>query len=182
MQKNSRTSVRELAIFAMLGTLMFCGDITMNWAMNVHFVGAFLMAYTVVYRGRALIPFYVYACLIGLYEGFGIWWIPYLYLWLPLWGATMLLPRKMPQKIAIPVYMVVCALHGLCFGIFYAPFWAAVSGLDARTMLAWVAAGLPADLLHAAGNFAGGALVLPMAELLLRLERKTNVRATRSPR
>ena len=77
--------------------------------------------------------------------------------------------------------MVVCALHGLCFGILYAPFWAAVSGLDARTMLAWIAAGLPADLLHAAGNFAGGALVLPVAELLLRLERKTNVRAKRSP-
>lgn len=171
-KKSSRISVRELAIFAMLGTLMFCGDVAMNWAMNVHFVGALFMTYTVVYRSRALIPFYVYALLIGLYEGFGVWWVPYLYIWLPLWGVTMLLPRRMPRKIAVPVYMTVCALHGLCFGVLYAPFWALVSGLDFKGTLTWIAFGFPADLLHAAGNFVGGLLVVPLADLLRRLEQK----------
>ena len=140
------------------------------------------MAYTVVYRSRALIPFYVYTVLIGLYEGFGIWWVPYLYIWLPLWGVTMLLPRRMPKKIAIPVYMVVCALHGLSFGALYAPVWAFVQGLDLKGIFAWIVVGFPADVLHAAGNFAGGALVFSMAELLRRLEGKTNFRAERSPR
>lgn len=172
IQKSSRVTTRELAIFAMLGTLMFCGDITMNWAMNVHFVGALFMTYTVVYRGRGLIPFYIYAILIGLYEGFGLWWVPYLYIWLPLWGVTMLLPRHMPRKLAIPVYMVICALHGLSYGVLYAPFWALVAGLDIKGTLTWIALGFPADLLHAAGNFVGGALVLPLSELLRRLEKK----------
>lgn len=172
MKKSSRTSVRELTIFAMLGTLMFCGDVAMNWAMNVHFVGSLLVAYTVVYRSRALIPFYIYAILIGFYEGFGIWWIPYLYIWLPLWGVVMLLPRRMPKAIAVPVYMVVAALHGLCFGTLYAPFWALIQGLDMNGILLWITYGFPADLLHAASNFAGGALVIPLVELLQRLERK----------
>ena len=181
-KKGSRISVRELAVFAMLGALMFCGDITMNWAMNVHFVSAFLMVYTIVYRSRALIPFYLYTVLIGLYEGFGLWWLSYLYIWLPLWGVTMLLPRRMPRKVAIPVYAVVCALHGLSFGTLYAPLWALIQGLNMKGILTWIAFGFSADVLHAVGNFAGGLLIVPMSELLLRLEKKTAVRATRSPR
>ena len=29
--------------------------------------------------------------------GFGVWWVPYLYVWTVLWGMTMLLPKKMPN-------------------------------------------------------------------------------------
>ena len=170
-QKSSRITVRELAIFAMLGAVMFCGDFMMNWAMNVHFVGALLMTYTVVYRSRALIPLYIYALLIGVFEGFGIWWVPYLYIWLPLWGVTMLLPRKMPKKLAVPVYMTVCALHGLLYGVLYAPFQAWVFGLDLGGTLTWIAFGFPADMIHAAGNFVGGLLIVPLSELLRRLEK-----------
>ena len=170
-KKSSRISVRELAIFAMLGTIMFCGDFLMEWAPNVHFVGVFVVTYTVVYRVRALIPIYVYALLIGVYQGFGLWWIPYLYVWTVLWGATMLLPRRMPRMVAIPVYAVACALHGLLFGVLYAPFQALAFGLSFEGMLTWIAAGLPFDVVHAVGNFVGGLLILPLADLLRRLER-----------
>ena len=181
-KKSSRISVRELAIFAMLGTVMFCGDFLMEWAPNIHFVGALIVTYTVVYRVRALIPIYLYVILIGVYQGFGLWWIPYLYVWTVLWGATMLLPRTMPKWLSIAAYMVVPALHGLFFGILYAPFQALAFGLTWEGMLTWIAAGLPFDALHAVGNFAAGALVLPLVELLRRLEKKTALRATRSPR
>lgn len=156
----------------MLGTLMFCGDILMEWAPNIHFVGVLTVTYTVVYRGRALIPLYVYVLLNGVYAGFGLWWVPYLYIWTVLWGVTMLLPRSMPRKIAVPVYMAVCALHGLAFGTLYAPFQALAFGLDLRGTLAWIAAGLPFDVVHAVGNLAGGMLVVPLVELLKRLEKK----------
>lgn len=170
-KKSSRAAARELAVFAMLGTLMFCGDLLMEWAPNIHFVGVLLAAYTVVYRVRALIPLYVYVFLNGVYGGFGLWWMPYLYVWLFLWGGFMLLPRRMPRKVAVPVYMVVCGLFGLAFGTLYAPFQALAFGLDLRGTLAWIVAGLPFDAIHAVGNLAGGSLILPLAELLRRLER-----------
>lgn len=167
-----RASVaREMAVFAMLGTMLFCGDILMEWAPNIHFVGMLTMTYTLVYRGKALIPIYIYVFLNGVYAGFGLWWIPYLYLWAILWGVTMLLPRNMPRRVAIPVYMGVCALHGLCFGTLYAPFQAVVFGLDFAKTLAWIAAGLPFDVIHALGNLASGALIVPLVELLRRLEK-----------
>ena len=161
-----------MAVFAMLGTMLFCGDILMEWAPNIHFVGMLTMTYTLVYREKALIPIYVYVVLNGVYAGFALWWVPYLYLWTILWGVTMLLPRNMPRRVAIPVYMAVCALHGLCFGTLYAPFQAVAFGLNFEKTLAWSVAGLPFDAIHAMGNLAAGTLIVPLSDLLRRLEKR----------
>ena len=157
----------------MLGTLLFCGDILMEWAPNIHFVGVLVVTYTVVYRTRALIPIYLYVLLNGVYGGFGLWWVPYLYVWTILWGITMLLPKNMPRMVAIPVYMAICALHGLAFGTLYAPFQALAMGLNFKQTLAWIAAGIPFDITHSLGNLAGGMLIVPLATLLRRLDRGT---------
>ena len=107
--------------------------------------------------------------LTGAYNGFLSWWIPYLYIWTVLWGAVMLLPRDLPDRWAAVIYPVVCALHGLAFGTLYAPLQALMYGLGWRGMLAWIAAGLPFDLIQAAGNLSAGLLILPLARLLRRL-------------
>ena len=60
-------SAGELCIFAMLGTLMFCSKIVMEWIPNVHLLGMLTMVYTLVYRKKALIPIYVYVMLNGIY-------------------------------------------------------------------------------------------------------------------
>ena len=110
---------------------------------NIHLLGMFTMAYTVVYRRRALIPIYVYVLLNGIFCGFAAWWLPYLYLWAILWGVTMLLPRGLRPRLAVPMYMAVCGLHGLLFGTLYAPAQALLFGLSFRQMLAWIVAGRP---------------------------------------
>ena len=145
----------------------------MEWAPNIHFVGVLVVTYTVVYRTRALIPIYLYVLLNGVYGGFGLWWVPYLYVWTILWGITMLLPKNMPRMVAIPVYMAICALHGLAFGTLYAPFQALAMGLNFKQTLAWIAAGIPFDITHSLGNLAGGMLIVPLATLLRRLDRGT---------
>lgn len=157
-------------IFAMLGAVMFASTYVMKVLPNIHLLGMLIMVLTLVYRQRALIPLYIYVFLEGLFGGFALWWIPYLYIWAVLWGVTMLLPRRMPAKVAVPVYMLVCALHGLTFGLLYAPAQMLLFGLPLRSVPAWLAAGLPFDLLHAAGNLAAGTLIVPLAKLLQRLE------------
>ena len=69
------------------------------------------------------------------------------------------------------MYCFVCALHGLLFGTLYAPLWAWIAHLSPKGTLAWIAAGLPSDLIHCLGNFAMGTLIYPLAKLLVRLER-----------
>ena len=163
-------STQELVLFAMLGTLMFCSKILMEFLPNLHLLGMFTVVFTVVYRKRALIPLYVCIMLIGLYGGFTAWWIPHLYLWAVLWGATMLLPRNMSTRVAVPVYIVVCALHGLCYGTLYAPSQAILYDLDFHQTIVWIVAGLPWDVLHACGNAAAGTLIVPLIRVLRHLE------------
>ena len=169
-----KLKTREIAIFAMLGAIMYLSKIIMEWIPNVHLLGTLIMIYTLVYRRKALYPIYVYVFLNGVMAGFGTWWIPYLYIWTVLWAVTMLLPKNMPKKIAPIVYMVVCALHGFGFGILYAPGQAVLFGLTFEQMLAWIASGFYFDVIHGIGNFFLGMLIVPIASLLKMLERNAN--------
>lgn len=156
----------------MLGALMYCSKVLMEWAPNIHFLGMFTMVYTIVYRKKALIPIYIYVLINGFFSGFALWWMPYLYIWAVLWGATMLLPQSISGRKAYMIYPVICGLHGLLFGTLYAPAQALFFGLDFKQTLAWIAAGLPWDALHGAGNFAAGFLIVPVSRVLKQLESK----------
>ena len=169
-----RLKTRELAIFAMLGAVMYVSKVLMEWIPNVHLLGMLTMAYTLVYRRKALYPIYVYVFLNGALAGFNTWWIPYLYVWTVLWAVTMLLPKNMPKKVAPIVYMVVCALYGFCFGILYAPAQAIMFGLSFEATLAWIASGFYFDMIHGIGNFFCGMLIVPIVSLLKNLEKNAN--------
>lgn len=156
----------------MLGTLMFISKLLMEALPNIHLLGVLTMVYTIVYRRKALIPLYIYVFLNGLYGGFNLWWIPYLYIWTILWGITMLLPRRMPTKVACVVYPLVCGAHGLAFGTLYAPAQALMFGLDFKQTVAWIIAGLPFDITHAVSNLCVGCLVVPLATLLGKLAKR----------
>ena len=155
----------------MLGAIMFCSKIVMELLPNIHLIGALTMVYTLVYREKALYPIYIFVIITGLYGGFALWWIPYLYTWAILWGVTMLLPKNIKDKHAAVLYPLICASHGLLYGILYAPAQALMFGLDFEGMIAWMIAGAGFDLLHGVGNLVSGLLILPLSKLLRRLER-----------
>ena len=166
-----KLTIRETAIFGMLGAVMYASKIIMEFIPNVHLLGVFTVAFTVVYRKKALYPIYTYVILNGVFSGFTALWVPYLYLWTVLWGAVMLLPKKMPKKIQPVVYMSVCAAHGFLFGTLYAPAQAVIYGLSFKGMVAWIIAGLPWDCIHGVSNFLCGILILPIASALRLAER-----------
>ena len=153
----------------MLGTLMYCSKVIMSVLPNIHLLGMLTMTYTVVYRAKALIPIYIYVMLDGLFSGFNFWWLPYVYIWTILWAITMLLPKKMPLKIAAIVYPIICALHGFAFGTLYAPAQALMFGLNLEQTIAWIIAGIPFDVIHGVSNIFTGMLVIPFSELMKKL-------------
>lgn len=165
----------EMTVFAMLGTLMFCSKIIMEALPNIHLLGMLTMTYTLVFRTKALIPIYIYVLLNGLYAGFNVWWVPYLYIWTILWALTMLIPKRISPKIAFFVYPIICSLHGFAFGILYAPAEALFFKLSYTQTLAWIASGAVFDIIHGVSNFVVGFLILPFSELLKKLVRKYNI-------
>ena len=61
-----KLTVRETAIFGMLGALMYASKMIMEFAPNIHLLGVFTIAFTVVYRKKALYPIYIFILLLGI--------------------------------------------------------------------------------------------------------------------
>ncbi|HAQ63343.1 MAG TPA: hypothetical protein DCR23_02665 [Ruminococcaceae bacterium] len=161
-----KLNIKEIALFGMLGALMYASKIALEILPNVHLLAVFIMAETVVYRQKALYPIYTFVFITGLLNGFSIWWWPYLYIWTVLWGAGMLLPKEMPKKAAPVVYMAVCALHGFLYGTLYSPYQALMFHLDFKGMVSWIIAGLPYDAIHGVSNFFCALLVVPLISVM----------------
>ena len=175
--QKSGLSVREIAIFGMLGALMYASKILMDAFPNIHLIGTLITAITIVYRKKALYPIYVFAFLTGFLHGFANWWLPYLYIWTVLWGMVMLIPRRFTEgktkgaKLRPVAYMCVCAAHGFLYGVLYAPMQALLFGLSFEGMVAWIVAGLPFDITHGISNFCCGLLIVPIVTALKMAER-----------
>ena len=170
-----KLTAKETAVFAMLGAVMYASKIIMDMAPNIHLIGVFVIAITVVYRKKALYPIYIFVLLTGLLNGFSAWWVPYTYIWTVLWGVVMLLPKKLPKKAAPLIYMIICALHGFGYGILYAPAQALMFGLSFKGMISWIITGLPFDMIHGVSNFVCGMLVTPIVSTLRLAERSSKM-------
>ena len=166
-----KLSVRETAVFGMLGAIMYASKAALEFLPNIHLVGVFIVVLTVVYRKKALYPIYTFVLITGFLNGFNLWWIPYLYIWTVLWGAVMLLPRNIPEKLRPVVYMLVCSAHGFLYGTLYAPFQAIAFGMSFEGTIAWIAAGLPWDCVHGISNFVCGLLIMPLVNILTKSEK-----------
>ena len=167
-----RRRLFELAVFPMLAVIMFCSKLLMEALPNIHIVGMLVVLYTVVFRAKALIPIYIYVLLTGIYAGFDVWWVPYLYIWTVLWAMTMCLPKNMPRAAAIVVYSVVCGLHGFLYGVLYAPAQAFFFGFNFEQTVAWIISGFPFDVLHGVGNVIFGCFVYPLAQIMKKIMKK----------
>ncbi len=161
-----KINIKEIVIFAMLGSLMFASKVLMEILPNMHLVGVLIVAITVVYRQKALYPIYVFVFLQGLFGGFNLWWYPYLYIWAILWLMVMLIPKNLPQKVEPFVYMAVCSLHGFLYGIFYSVFQAIVYNLGLKGMVAWIITGIPFDITHGISNLLLGVLIVPLIKAM----------------
>ena len=166
-----KVTIREMAIFSMLGAVMYVSKILMDFLPNIHLLATLVIAFTVVYGKKALYPIYVFVLIIGMLNGFSTWWLPYLYIWTVLWGAVMLV-----KKGNALIYMLLAAAHGFLYGVLYAPVQAVVFGLNFEKTLAWIATGLPWDFTHGVSNFFCALLVVPIVKIL-RLAEKYSEKA-----
>lgn len=168
-QNKNILTTKEIVIFGVLGAIMFCSKLIMESLPNIHLLGMLTMSYTIVFRKKALYPIYINVLLTGIYAGFNIWWIPYLYIWTILWAVTMVLPRNMPKALKCVVYPIICCMHGLFYGTLYAPAQALFMHMDLKATIAWIVAGFPFDAIHGAGNLVLGTMIYPLSELFRKL-------------
>ena len=141
-------SVRELVLFALLGTVMFAGKMAMAGLPNIEPVSLLVILYTLAFGRKALWSIYLYVALECVVWGLNTWSISYLYVWFLLYLASRLL-RKMDSPLG---WAVVSGSFGLFFGLLCAPVQLCIGGWTYA--VSWWISGIPFDLAHCGGNFA----------------------------
>ena len=161
-----KINTKELVVFSLLGAILFASKIIVEVLPNIHPLAMLIIAYTAVFRKKAIFPILVFIAISGAVYGFSVWWVPYFYLWPLLWVCAMLIPPNIPNKVAIPVYMILAGLHGILYGMLYAPYEALIHGFGFDGMIAWIIKGIPYDLIHGISNFIVASLTLPVIKAL----------------
>lgn len=145
--------VKELTVMALLGAILYVGQVALAFLPNIEVVSILVLVYTLTFGRKALLPIYVFVLLEGVTYGFGLWWTMYLYVWTVLY----LVVRLMRKNDSVLVWAVVNGAYGLSFGALCAIPYLITGGIG--TAAAWWIQGIPFDMMHCAGNFAT-ALVL----------------------
>ena len=163
-----KISVRQIALFGILGALTFGLKFAMSWLPNIEPVSLLVMLYAVVFGRKCLYPIYLYVALEILFYGIQLWNINYLYVW-----AILFLAARIMKNSESPLaWALLAGSFGLLFGVLCAPVYVFSGGVSFA--IAWWIEGIPFDLLHCAGNFVMAlVLFLPLKKLLTRLYQKT---------
>ncbi|MBQ8859598.1 MAG: hypothetical protein IJ012_07440 [Clostridia bacterium] len=154
---------------ALFAALLVMGKEMLAFLPNVEIVTMLIMAYTTVYRVRALVPIYVFVAVEAVIWPSVSGTLMYLYIWLVPWALVMLLPRAWQR---LPAYVGIGTLFGLAFGTLCAPVHALYFGVYGKGLLTWIAVGFPWDVTHAIGNFAMAFLTPVICRVLRTLEKQ----------
>lgn len=163
----AKITVRELALFSVLGALTFAAKYVMSFLPNIEPVSLMVMLFAVVFGKKCLYPVYLYVTMEILFYGLGLWNINYLYIWAVLALAAYLL-RKMRYRLG---WALLSGTFGLLFGVLCGIVDVFIGGVP-YAVTKWVS-GIPFDIMHCAGNFVIALLLFnPMRELMEKLYRR----------
>ncbi len=166
---NKKITLRQIALFGMLGALTFGAKVAMSGLANIEPVSLMVMLFAVIFGWKCLYPIYLYVLMEVMLYGINLWNINYLYVWTLLALAAMAMKR-----LQHPVWWALLSgVFGMAFGLLCSPVYAAIGGWDYA--LRWWLSGIAFDIPHAIGNFVIAlVLFVPLRKLLTRLYEKMN--------
>lgn len=162
-----KISVREIALFGILGALTFGLKFAMSWLPNIEPVSLLVMLFAVTFGVKCLCPIYVYVALELFLYGIGDWSLMYLYLW-ALLALLAWCMRKTKEPLA---WALLAAFFGLFFEILGSPVYMLFGGVSYA--IAKCVSGITFSIYHCIGNFALVLLLFaPLRKLLEKLYHK----------
>ncbi len=154
--------VRQVAADGLLAAVLFALQISMIHLPNIELVSLMVILYTLVLGKRVLNILITFTILEGIFHGFGVWWVSYLYIWPVLAGLTALMKRLGAPDWG---YGILSCLFGFSFGFLCSlPYLAGGPG----AMFAWWIAGIPFDIVHGISNLIIGLVLFrPIKRILI---------------
>ena len=163
-------TIRQVALFGMLGALTFGAKVAMAGLPNIEPVSLMVMLFAVVFGRKGLYPVYLYVLMEILLYGINFWNINYLYIWLILFLCAYAM-RNLKIYFWF-AFALLSGLFGLAFGLLCSPVYMAIGGFSYG--IRWWQAGFVFDIPHGIGNFVIALLLFPPLRMLLtKLYRQT---------
>lgn len=142
-----RNAGNNVAVLAVCAAIMFVQQVALAGLPNIELVSLLVIVYAYTFRFKSLSIIYVFVLMEGVYYGFHIWWVSYLYVWTIL-ALIVIALRAVKSSL---VLAAISGMFGLCFGALCSiPYL--VTGGPAMAIAYWVS-GIPFDLIHCASNF-----------------------------
>ena len=138
----AKITVKELALFSVLGALTFAAKYVMSFLPNIEPVSLMVMLFAVTFGRKCLYPIYLYVAMELLFFGIGLWNINYLYVWAVLAVGAYLL-RKMRWKLG---WAMLSGGFGLSFGLLCGIVDIFIGGAS-YAVTKWIS-GIPFDIAH----------------------------------
>ena len=137
---------RQIIADGFLAAVLFALQIALSHLPNIEMVSLMVIVYTLVFGKRVLHILSVFTILEGMFYGFGVWWISYLYIWPLLAGAAAVLKKFHAPDWA---YGILSCFFGFSFGFLCSlPY---ISG-GIGALFAWWISGIPFDVVHGISN------------------------------
>ena len=163
-ENNWKLSVREIALFGVLGGLTFAAKLVMSGLPNIEPVSLMVMLFAVTFGKKCVYPTFVYVAMEVLVFGINLWNIYYLYVWLILALAAYLM-RKNREPLA---WAILSGVFGLAFGALCGITDLCLYGF-AGAVAKWVS-GIMFDVVHCVANFVIALLLFkPLRDLMQKL-------------
>jgi len=144
---HKKNTTKDIVILAMCTAILFVQQIALAVLPNIELVSLLIIVYATTFRYKSLYIIYVFAILEGIFYGFHIWWISYLYIWTILAFITIVL-HKIRSSI---IWAAISGGFGLFFGALCAIPYLFIGG-PAMAITYWVS-GIPFDFIHCVSNF-----------------------------
>ncbi len=140
--------LKDIIFTALIASIVFVTQIVMAALPNIEIVSFLFIIYAIHFPlKQSLTASYIFCLLEGLFFGFGIWWVMYLYVWQILiiisWSF-----RKMNFSV---FWAVIAGIFGLFFGALCSIPYIVAGGFFAG--FAWWVNGIFYDVIHAISNF-----------------------------
>lgn len=146
-QNNSRLTIKDITIMALMVAIIEVCKFTLAHIPNVELTSFWIIMFTLYFGTRIFYIIPVFILIEGAVYGIHLWWIMYLYAW-PLLAIVTLLLRKMKGAWE---WSMVSGIFGLMFGLLCAIPYIFTSGIYGA--FAYWVAGIPFDLIHGIANF-----------------------------
>lgn len=129
-----------------LTAVVFTAQVAMGFLPNIELVTLLFILYTLVLGRKVFLIIYVFVFLEGIFYGFGLWWVNYLYVWTVQSIVTLMLRKQT----SVFFWSILSGFYGISFGALCAiPYF--FMGGPSSAFAYWVS-GIAYDIPHCIGN------------------------------